>query len=404
MRLRAEIPYGVYWSTPFLKWQGKLRDLHAIRLAAHIGKEALAAREIDGAALDFSVLGMTVFQKGAFYGAPWLSGMMGLNTISGPTISQACATGVRSILTGAMEIESGMANAALILTCDRISNGPHITYPSTSSPGGLADHENPVIDNINCDPLGGHSMLTTAENVARKHGVSTAEQHEVVLRRTAQYRDALTNDRAFQRRYMTDGYAIPSADFRKTVGTFDGDEGVVLSTEEGLARLKPVMAGGTVTFGGQTHPADGNAAIVLAEAGRARAMSKRPDIQITLEGFGQSRAELAHMPEAPLEAARKALAQAGITIAELDAIKSHNPFAVNDIVFARETGCDVMAMNNFGSSLIWGHPQGPTGVRGVIELIEELVLRGGGTGLFQGCAGGDTAMAVVIRVDARQGS
>jgi acetyl-CoA acetyltransferase len=55
-------------------------------------------------------------------------------------------------------------------------------------------------------------------------------------------------------------------------------------------------------------------------------------------------------------------------------------------------------MNNYGSSLIWGHPQGPTGMRLVIELIEELVLLGGGSGLFTGCAAGDTAAALVVRV------
>ena len=80
-------------------------------------------------------------------------------------------------------------------------------------------------------------------------------------------------------------------------------------------------------------------------------------------------------------------------------MKSHNPFAVNDVVFARETGFPLEKMNNFGCSLIYGHPQGPTGLRLMIEMIEELALRGGGTGLFHGCAAGDTAMAVIIRVD-----
>ncbi|HEX8554927.1 MAG TPA: thiolase family protein, partial [Sphingomonas sp.] len=92
---------------------------------------------------------------------------------------------------------------------------------------------------------------------------------------------------------------------------------------------------------------------------------------------------------------------AGVAIDAIDAVKSHNPFAVNDVVFARSTGCPVERMNNYGCSLIWGHPQGPTGMRGIIELIEELALRGGGTGLFQGCAAGDTAMAIVIRVGDR---
>lgn len=80
------------------------------------------------------------------------------------------------------------------------------------------------------------------------------------------------------------------------------------------------------------------------------------------------------------------------------AIKTHNPFIVNDIVFARAFGIDVAQMNNFGCSLVWGHPQGPTGIRSVIELIEELALRGGGYGLFTGCAAGDTAMAVILHV------
>ena len=79
-------------------------------------------------------------------------------------------------------------------------------------------------------------------------------------------------------------------------------------------------------------------------------------------------------------------------------MKTHNPFAVNDLYFAKETGFDVKKMNNYGCTLVWGHPQAPMGVRGIIELIEELTIRGGGTGLFTGCAAGDTAMAVVVEV------
>ena len=82
----------------------------------------------------------------------------------------------------------------------------------------------------------------------------------------------------------------------------------------------------------------------------------------------------------------------------MHAIKTHNPFAVNDVLFAREMDVDLDAVNNFGSSLVWGHPQAPMGTRSIIELIEELALRGGGDGLFTGCAAGDTAMAVVLRV------
>jgi acetyl-CoA acetyltransferase len=107
------------------------------------------------------------------------------------------------------------------------------------------------------------------------------------------------------------------------------------------------------------------------------------------------------MPEAPVPAAQQALEQAGKTVKQVDAIKTHNPFVANDLVFAKATGADAMKMNNYGCSLVWGHPNAPTGLRSTIELIEELVLRGGGVGLFTGCAAGDTAMAVLIEVGDR---
>jgi acetyl-CoA acetyltransferase len=255
-----------------------------------------------------------------------------------------------------------------------------------------------VLDNFNCDPLGPHSMVRTAENVAAKHGISTAAQHEVVLRREAQYREATADGARFLRRFMTLPFEIPAPNFRKSVGALDGDEGINHSTAEGLARLKPVLEGGTVTFGGQTHPADGNAAIVVATRERARELSADPKRAVRLLAFGQARAALAYMPEAAIAAAQRALAAAGRGVRQMDAIKTHNPFALNDILFAKEMGVDAATMNNWGSSLVWGHPQAPMGTRSVIELIEELALRGGGYGLFTGCAAGDTAMAVVLQV------
>jgi acetyl-CoA acetyltransferase len=105
------------------------------------------------------------------------------------------------------------------------------------------------------------------------------------------------------------------------------------------------------------------------------------------------------MPKAPVPAAAAALNDAGLGISAVDVIKTHNPFAVNDLWFARETGADVEAMNPYGCSLIYGHPQGPTGARGLIELMWALHDRGGGRGLFTGCAAGDTGAALVIEVD-----
>jgi acetyl-CoA acetyltransferase family protein len=398
MAYKAEIPYGCYWSTPFARWQGAFAHLHPIEFAAHVAKLELARRGIQPQVFDHGVLGFSVPYKHSFYGLPWFSGLVGAGQVGGPTLMQACATGVRVLLAAAQEIECGLADAALAVTCDRTSNGPHLYYPNPRGPGGTGAHEDWVMDNFSCDPLGRHAMVTTAENVAKKHGIDTAAQHAVVLMREQQYAEALADDAAFHKRFMTLPFPVPDPAFRRTDATLAGDEGIRFSTAEALAKLKPVVPGGSVTFGAQTHPADGNAAIVLTSPERARELSRDAKIRIRLHGFGQARAPLAFMPEAPLPATQRALAQAGLGIEQMQAIKMHNPFAVNDIVFARATGVDLARINNYGCSLVWGHPQAPMGTRSIIELIEELVLRGGGYGLFTGCAAGDTAMAVVLEV------
>jgi acetyl-CoA acetyltransferase len=403
MTYLAEIPYGCYWSTPFAKWQGSFQRLHSIEFAAHVAKAELARRDIPASVFDYGVLGTSVPQKQCFYGAPWLMGLIGADRVGGPTLSQACATGVRCLLGAATEIQAGLAKIALSATCDRTSNGPHLYYPDPGGPGGTGGAEDWVMQNFSCDPFTAKSMLITAENVAAEYKITTQQQHDVVLRREAQYADALADDCAFLKRFMTLPFDAPSPNFRKTANSLSGDEGVTRSTAEGLAALKPVINGGSVTFGGQTHPADGNACLMVAEPGRAKELSRDAKIRVRLMGFGLDRVEPAFMPKATVPAARRALAQAGVSIDQMKAIKLHNPFAVNDIVFARETGADLARINNFGGSLVWGHPQAPMGTRSVIELIEELAIKGGGYGLFSGCAAGDSAMAVVILVDQRVG-
>lgn len=398
---RVEIPYGAYWSTPFAKWQGSLQHLHALQFAAHVAKAELSKRRIDPKSFDSGVVGLTNAQYQSFYGAPWPLHDLGATHTPGHMITQVCATGARLVFAGASEIQLGLASNVLLIAGDRCSNGPHIYYPAPRGVGGSGRSEDQVLYNMMNDAIGGHSMLKTAEIIAAKFGISRQEQDAVTLRRYQQYQDALANDHAFQKRYMTLPFDVPSPDFRKVEGQVAGDEGVFPTTAEGLARLNPVAPDGTVTYGSQTHPADGNVGMILTSPERAAELSTDPAIKVRLRGFAQHRVDLAHMPEAPIGAAQKALDQAGTAMDELAAIKSHNPFAVNDIAFARATGVDVMRMNNYGCSLIWGHPQGPTGLRALVELIEELALRGGGVGLFQGCAAGDSSMAVVIEVSDR---
>ena len=128
--MKAEIPYGCYWTTPFARWQGAFANLNALEFAAQVTRKELARRDLAPGSFDHGVLGFSVPQKHSFYGFPWVAGLAGLGRIGGPTIMQACATGVRVLLAGAQEIESGLSRVTLTLTCDRTSNGPHLYYPN----------------------------------------------------------------------------------------------------------------------------------------------------------------------------------------------------------------------------------------------------------------------------------
>jgi len=398
---KAFIPYDGYWSTPFCRWQGGFAHLHSMEFAAEVGKGALRARGIPSKTFDSLILGMTVPQKSSFYGAPWVAGMIGVAGLTGPTISQACATSAKCVAVASGEIELGNNEAVLIVTCDRTSNGPHIYYPNPLGTGGTGDKEDWVWDNFGRDPYALNAMIETAENVAKEAGISKEEQDEVTLLRYNQYQDALKDNSAFLNRFMVVPIEAKDPSGRKVIATVTGDEGVFPTTAEALARLRPVLPNGTVSFGTQTYPADGNASIVVSTREKARELSRDPNIEIRILSYGEARAKRGFMAMSIVPAARKALSSAGIGTKDIKAIKTHNPFAVNDIYFCREMGIKIGDMNNYGCSLIWGHPQGSTGARLIIELIEELVIKGGGYGLFDGCAAGDTAAAVVLKVDVK---
>lgn len=392
---RACIPFGGAWSSPFARWQGPFAEVSSLDLAVEVTRRALEDRGIPVGEVSELVLGWTVPQPGAFYGAPTVAARLGARGVTGPMVAQACATSVAAIRVAAMGVEAGDGPSRLVVVADRTSNGPHLVYPSPSAPGGTAQAEDWVMDNFACDPWAGESMLRTAENVAREAGITREELDEVTLLRHEQYGRALDADRAFQRRYMVP-VQVPSR--RGDPQVVEADAGVYPTTPEGLRKLRPVEPDGVVTHGSQTHPADGAAGVLVTTEDRARALGNGSGV-VRLLASAVARVGRSEMPKAPVPAAMAALREADVGMREVDAITTHNPFTVNDVWFSRQTGVPVQDMNLFGSSLVYGHPQAPTGARLVAELIETLRLRGGGIGLFTGCAAGDTAAALVLRVD-----
>jgi acetyl-CoA acetyltransferase family protein len=387
------IPLGAAWSSPFVRWQGPTAEISSLDLAVQVTGRALKRSGVEWP-VDEVVFGLTVPQQESFYGTPTIAARLGFAGVSGPMIHQACATSVACLHVAAANANGRRSDVELVVTADRISNSPVMLWPSGAGPGGAPRTEHWTLDNFERDPVTGESMLATAEAVAAEAGFAKQQLDELTVRRYEQYEDALADDRAFQREWMIS----ISAGSRREPLEIDADWGVRPVTAEGLAGLEPVRPGGVTTYGTQTHPADGAAGMIVTTVDRARELGvEGPLARILATGF--ARVEPGRMPKAPIPAARTALAAAGLDISALHAIKTHNPFAVNDLWFERETGVDATELNPFGCSLIYGHPQGPTGARGLVELAHVLKRRGGGVGLFTGCAAGDTGAAVVIEVD-----
>lgn len=394
---KAFIPYNGYYSSPFCKWQGTLQNQNAIELGAKTARSWFLKKQIDPTIIDYLYFGNTVAQHRSFHSHNWAAAMITENKkfVPGLFVHQACTTSATCVYLAALNVENDVYETGFALMSDRCSNGPHTIWPNPLGPGGEVISENWNMDNMNCDPNAGFKMVQTGENVAKEIGATREEADAVALRRYEQYLDALKDDRAFQKRYMM---PMEIAINRKTTVTLEADEGVTPSTKEGLAKLRPVEPGGIHTFGSQTHPADGNAGVIVTTRDKAKELSADKNIEVQIVSYGFARVKPGYMPAGPVPATQMALDRAGIGINDVKAIKTHNPFAINDINLAKMLDIDVMKMNNYGSSMIFGHPQGPTAGRLIAELIEEMVLLGGGYGLWTGCAAGDTGAAMIFKI------
>ncbi|MGS0764497.1 thiolase family protein [Syntrophomonas curvata] len=390
------IPYGGYYSTPFIRWNGALKSENPVVLGAATARRWVLEKDIPYNEFDFMYYGQTIYSQKTFFGHAYAAAVVMNREKEIPAIglNQVCTTSVTSLALAANDVELGNYSTCFCLSTDRTSSHSYIISPNPTK--GNLDIENVVLDNFDLDPSpgAGLKMYRTAEAVAKERGITKEMCDEIVFMRYEQYKDALKNDRAFQKRYM---FPIEIKQGKKIV-VIDEDAGITPTTWEGLQKLKPVDEGGVVTYGGQTHPADGNCGIIVTTKEKAAAMSKDKNIPVQVLGYASVRVAPGRMAAAPAPALQAGCDAAGVKVSDLSQIKTHNPFAVNDANSEIVLGLKRELMNNYGSSMVYGHPQGPTAGRAICELIEALAVQGGGIGAFTGCAAGDIAGSIVIKV------
>jgi len=351
----------------------------------------LSLRGVKKTELEYMVIGSTIPWHWKFWTAPLVSSCMG-HRIPGYHVEQACATGLQAVLLAGAEVDNGGSDVVGVVTFDRTSDSPVGVFPERRAherTQAIAD----VWDNFGFDPATGNAMISAAGITARKYGTDRREVDDVAYHRYQQYFEA--KDSGFLDRVLIPLEVLNVAG--RPLGRIDDDLGVREVTLDSLRAMRELDT--CVTGGTQTHASDGMSGLIVATKERARELSSKPEIDIQFVAKTEMRTHPSLMPEAPAFAVQKLLNQTGLTMADMAVVKNHNPFAVNDVIFADLLDYDWREMNNTGCPLVWGHPQGPTLTRVLIEALEEAVDLGGGHVLVFGCAAGDVGIASIFKVN-----
>ncbi|MCO6495772.1 MAG: thiolase family protein [Bacteroidetes bacterium] len=388
----ARIPYGTWGASYFPAWQSSpLAEVNIGQFAGEAMARILSKRKVSTSHLDYLMIGSTVPWHFKFWNATVVANCMG-RRIPGFHVEQACATGLQTVVLAAMQVQSGASEAVGVLTFDRTSDSPASVFPERRA-YRRTEVISDVWDNFGFDPSTEHAMITSAGNVARKHKIERKEIDELTAYRYQQYFEG-------KEKGFLDKVAMPLEILNvqgKSMGIINEDVGVRKISLDSLRAMRDLDT--CVTSGTQTHAADGMATLLVTTADKAKEISTKPEINISFVAKTEVRVLPSSMPEAPALAVKKLLIQTGLTMDDMVVVKDHNPFAVNDAVFSKVMNYDWKKMNNNGSPLVWGHPQGPTLTRVIIEALEEAVELGGGYVLVFGCAAGDVGIASIFKVN-----
>ena len=234
------------------------------------------------------------------------------------------------------------------------------------------------------------NQYVAAERIARRRGLSRADVDAFGLRSQTQAQAAWAQGR-FDREVVPVKAPLPAEAGSRVV---DRDEGLRETSMAALARLKPVIEGGLHTAGTSSQISDGAAAVLLAEAGRARSLGLRPRARILAQCLVG--AEPYYHLDGPVAATERVLAAAGMTIGDIDLFEVNEAFASVVLSWLAVYEPDLDRVNVNGGAIALGHPVGSTGARLLTTALHELERRGAATALITMCAGGAMATATII--------
>ena len=375
------------------KFGGSLAKVSAPELGATVIQALMAQTGVSPESIDEVILGQVLTAGAGQNPARQAVIKAGLpNTVSAMTINKVCGSGLKAVMLAAQAIACGDADIIIAGGQENMSASAHVLPNSRDGfrMGNAALVDTMINDGL-WDAFNNYHMGITAENVAKKYGISREAQDAFAL--ASQQKAIVAQDAG---KFKDEIVAVSIPQRKGDPIVFDTDEYINRKTNaESLAGLRPAFdKAGTVTAGNASGINDGAAAVMVMSAGKAKELGLTPLATIT--AFASAAIDPAIMGMGPMYASRKALDKAGWTAADLDLMEVNEAFAAQAAAVNQEMGWNTDIINVNGGAIALGHPIGASGCRILVSLLHEMQRRDAKKGLASLCIGGGMGVALTV--------
>lgn len=374
---------------------GSIKDVPVDFLAAKVIDEIVTRTTIETKDIDEVILG----QAKQSTDAPNLARLALLRAglpveIPGYTVQRQCGSGLQAIHNAAQQIMCGLAEVIIAGGAESMSTSPY--YIRDARYGIKAGNSLLLDPNTESQPrsqpmevYGNLTMGLTAENLAEQYGISREEQDEFALRSQELANKAIQEGRFKQE-------IVPyEMTLRNGVNFFDQDEHLRLTNMEKLIALKPVFKeGGTVTAGNSSGRNDGASAVLVMSEETALKRGLQPKARIISQAVSGVSPDI--MGIGPVQATKKALSVAGLSLDDIGLFELNEAFAAQALAVIKELNMDLKRVNVNGGAIALGHPLGATGAILMTKLLHEMERRGERFGLVTLCIGGGQGISTIV--------
>lgn len=378
--------------TPFGTFGGSLKDVSAADLGVAAGRGAMERSRVAPDQVDQVIFGNVIQTSGSdVYLARHVALKAGCpQSVPALTLNRACGSGLQAIVSAAQLVKLGEGDVVLAGGTESMSGQPHIVRGAR---WGLKFRAGSLEDNLWLALVDGYNnlpMAGTAENLARRHGISRKEQDDFA------YRSQMAAAAAQRAGLFAEEIVPVTVGARGKAIEVGRDEHIKPDTTvEKLNALPPAFAqDGTITAGNASGINDGAAAAIVTTRERAERLGVTPLGRIVSWGVAGVDPDI--MGIGPVPASRQALARAGLAVSDMDLVEINEAFAAQYLAVERELGLARDRTNVNGGAIALGHPVGASGARLALTILLELRRRGGRYGLAALCIGGGQGIALVV--------